>query len=705
MEVVEGHYQLDIPFKSKLPNLPDNRSVAEKRLQSLAHRFRKDPELHAKYKGGIQELLDKGYAEKVLDEEIAATPGQTWYLPHHNVVNENKPEKLRIVFDCSVTFGGTSLNKEVLQGPDFTNNLVGVLLRFREEQVAVMGDIEGMFHQVRVSPKHRDALRFLWWKNGEIGGEVEIYRMCVHLFGGVWSPSCASFALRRVANDHRMDFPEETIQAVLKNFYADDCLKSVGTTEEAINIVHSLCKLLALVGFRLTNKWNKLDEIDTRRSMVKIVERLPQSLQGRWRKSVVKTLEATGRYPPIAKLTQFVSEAAREATDPVFGVSEIKPKDSRRDLRRSGRSSTGSSFGVQGHEDQQNLESRSNVNDTKFKNTETTPRVCRLCKGDHVLSVCSRFKAMSPGERLSFDCGKKLCFCCFDGRHVVRQCKAGVICGVEGCTAKHSKLLHQSFERSGKENPGEQQAMANPGSSSQQVESHTHACSSSKHGEIKLALPIVPVRVRAKGQTVYYYTHALLDSGSTKTFCSDALIEKLGVKGQQVNLALTSVNSRENANVEVVALEVVAAKSGMGKTSVIQLPKVYALPNLPTLESCIASASDAIKWPHLKDLRIPRVDKSGVSILMKDVPEALWPLELRKGEEGQPYATRTLSGWSLNGPLDSEHLIEESALSNLVRADESLNAQVEQFWKIETSEALANSLPQFSVDDKRAVDI
>ena len=168
---------------------------------------------------------------------------------------------------------------------------------------------------------------------------------------------------------------------------------------------------------------NKLDEIDTRRSMVKIVERLPQSLQGRWRKSVVKTLEATGRYPPIAKLTQFVSEAAREATDPVFGVSEIKSKgSSRRDLRRSGRSSTGSSFGVQGHEDQQNLESRSNVNDTKFKNTKTTPRVCRLCKGDHVLSVCSRFKAMSPGERLSFVCGKKLCFCCFDGRHVVRQC-------------------------------------------------------------------------------------------------------------------------------------------------------------------------------------------------------------------------------------------------------------------------------------------
>ena len=40
----------------------------------------------------------------------------------------------------------------------------------------------------------------------------------------------------------------------LETIQADDCLKSVGTIEEAINIVHSLCKLLALVGFRLT-KW------------------------------------------------------------------------------------------------------------------------------------------------------------------------------------------------------------------------------------------------------------------------------------------------------------------------------------------------------------------------------------------------------------------------------------------------------------------
>jgi len=33
IQVVDGHYHVDIPLKSNEPNLPDNNSVAEKRLQ------------------------------------------------------------------------------------------------------------------------------------------------------------------------------------------------------------------------------------------------------------------------------------------------------------------------------------------------------------------------------------------------------------------------------------------------------------------------------------------------------------------------------------------------------------------------------------------------------------------------------------------------------------------------------------------------
>ena len=79
-----------------------------------------------------------------------AAPGKIWYLPHHGVYHPNKPGKIRVVFDLSADYKGRCINRELLSGPDLTSQIAGVLLWFREEQVAVMGGIEAMFHQVKV---------------------------------------------------------------------------------------------------------------------------------------------------------------------------------------------------------------------------------------------------------------------------------------------------------------------------------------------------------------------------------------------------------------------------------------------------------------------------------------------------------------------------------------------------------------------------
>ena len=68
-----------------------------------------------------------------------------------------------MVFDAAAKFDGTSLNDRLYHGPDLTNNLVGVLIRFREEETAFTADVESMFHQVKVLPEDADALGFLWW--------------------------------------------------------------------------------------------------------------------------------------------------------------------------------------------------------------------------------------------------------------------------------------------------------------------------------------------------------------------------------------------------------------------------------------------------------------------------------------------------------------------------------------------------------------
>ena len=142
----------------------------------------------------------------------------------------------------------------MLQEPDLLNLLLGVLLRFRQYPVAVMSDIEAMFHQVRVHPEDRDALRFLWWPCGDLDKDPEVYRMTVHLFGGTWSPSCCNFALNRTAEDNRVNFDTEAVSTVLKDFYVGVCLKSIQNETKAIRMVDQLCTLLKQGGFRIT-KW------------------------------------------------------------------------------------------------------------------------------------------------------------------------------------------------------------------------------------------------------------------------------------------------------------------------------------------------------------------------------------------------------------------------------------------------------------------
>ena len=77
-----------------------------------------------------------------------------------------------VVFDCSSEFQGRSLNKELLSGPDLTNQVVGVLSSFRENEIEVMADIEPMFYWVRVSEEHERFLKFLWWKDGKYENPV-----------------------------------------------------------------------------------------------------------------------------------------------------------------------------------------------------------------------------------------------------------------------------------------------------------------------------------------------------------------------------------------------------------------------------------------------------------------------------------------------------------------------------------------------------
>lgn len=243
-----GHYELPLPLKPQKKHLPNNREMAVHRLKHLRKRMESDTKYKEDYTAFMKNMIDQGHAEKVPDEEISTTKA-TWFIPHHGVYHPKK-QKIRVVFDCSAQYRGESLNKHLLQGPDLTNSLVGVLCRFREEPVAFICDVEGMFHQVQVKCEHRDLLRFLWWEDGDTHKTPEEYRMTVHLFGATSSPGCANFAFKSTADDHEEEMPAAA-EFLRKNFYVDDGLKSVATTEEAIKLIEDAREMCQKGGFNL----------------------------------------------------------------------------------------------------------------------------------------------------------------------------------------------------------------------------------------------------------------------------------------------------------------------------------------------------------------------------------------------------------------------------------------------------------------------
>ncbi|PIK34566.1 hypothetical protein BSL78_28612 [Apostichopus japonicus] len=184
-----------------------------------------------RYNAEIVKLVDNCYAEAVPDSELFMVD-RIWYLPHHAVVSEKKPDKLRVVFDCASNFKGKSLNDRCMQGPDMINKLLPVLLRFRQHSIAVQADIEAMYNQVRIPARDRDALRFLWY----INGKLRYLRMTSHLFGGVWCAASSAYALRRTITDLPSVIPLVKY-AVERSFYVDDCLSSVSSKSDAEIII------------------------------------------------------------------------------------------------------------------------------------------------------------------------------------------------------------------------------------------------------------------------------------------------------------------------------------------------------------------------------------------------------------------------------------------------------------------------------------
>ena len=114
--------------------------------------------------------------------------------------------------------------------------------------VAVVADIQQMFHSFLVDEEDRDYLRFLWHKDNRLENPLVTYRMRVHIFGNQPSPSVAMYGLRRNGELFEKTLGPDVSEFIVNDFYVDNGLKSCPSEEEAIHLIQETQNAMKLHG-------------------------------------------------------------------------------------------------------------------------------------------------------------------------------------------------------------------------------------------------------------------------------------------------------------------------------------------------------------------------------------------------------------------------------------------------------------------------
>lgn len=239
------------PWLSDPASLPDNYRTALSTLKSTESTLKKDSEWTIKYSEQIKDMLDRGVACRLSEDDIREWKGPKYYLSHLAVKNpRSQSTPVRIVFNSSQLCRGVSLNSVLAKGPDaYLNNLLGLLLRWREGPVALVGDIKKMFHSVRLDTLEQQCHRFLW-RDLETDRMPDEYMMLRVNMGDRPAPAICTEALYMTADKFESDSPRAA-EVLRRSTYVDDVLDSFANVTAAVETAKEVECMLLKGGFRI----------------------------------------------------------------------------------------------------------------------------------------------------------------------------------------------------------------------------------------------------------------------------------------------------------------------------------------------------------------------------------------------------------------------------------------------------------------------
>lgn len=416
-----------------------------------------------------------------------------------------------------------------------------------------------------------------------------------------------------------------------------------------------------------------MQELDMPANMRAIISKLPFKMREQWRVTTHEIMERTNNRAHFIDLVAFIERHVKILSDPLFGDIHDSPSTIFPRAKSHFRPKSFPKFGFKG-----NTVATTVTSGVSKEINKECPN-CVFCAKGHLLENCKNFTSMKHKDKIQWLKEKQLCFACLSTGHMSRVCEQRLKC--KACSQTHPTVLHI------KRQPPPVEQSKEPTENKLTLQK---TCGHAGAGVNYCALSILPVKIKAEKGNRIIETHAFLEPGSSATFCSEHLMQKLNVVGRRTSFLLRTMGQETVVPAySLVGLEV----SGVGDHKFYPLPEVLTQKKMPVSTENMATSEHLKKYPHLSKIQIPKLNAKVDLLIGTNAPQLLEPWEVVNSDGNGPYAVKTVLGWVVNGPLNGNSgVLEEcprSATVNRIsvkRLEELLSSQYSYEFNERSSE-------------------
>ena len=237
-----------------------------------------------------------------------------------------------------------------------------------------------------------------------------------------------------------------------------------------------------------------------------------------------------------------------------------------------------------------------------------TPNACFKCDGNHLLSQCPAFTAMSVREPWDLVKPTPLCICCLRPSHHSMSC-SGTTC--TKCNGKHHALLYFDKFSSNKL----QQKQSNSSNIQGKVpvkEQVLHACRFQPRQTSLPAISFMTVPVTVRNGSQETVCRALLDPASTSTYIKAAVAEAIGLTGDPEPLQVTTLGGSQ---IEAMRRRTPVTIQSTDCSLTHQI-SAWVLPCVTADTMAVDWCQHQDAWTHLHGIPFPTMNTGDIGLLI-----------------------------------------------------------------------------------------